>query len=107
MSKYQAKSKGKRRITRQQSFFLSFNPRTIERKYVGSETHLNLGRQYRLRITEDESESVKLKGEFIEVSTPDKLKAKQLVIDWYLENAKIKFHTIALPLIEKFKKHKI
>jgi hypothetical protein len=107
LSKYQAKSKGKRRITRQQSFFLSFNPRTIERKYVGSETHLNLGRQYRLRISEDKFECVKLKGKFIEVSTLDKSKAKQLVNDWNVQNVKIKFHTIALPLIENFKKHKI
>lgn len=94
-------------IIRQQSFFLSFNPRTTERKYVGGETHLYLGRQYRLRITEDTSESVKLKGKFIEVSTLDKSRVKQLVNDWYLQNAKTKFHAIALPLIEKFKKHKI
>jgi predicted metal-dependent hydrolase len=34
-------------IITQQSFFLSFHPKMTERKYVGGETHLYLGRQYR------------------------------------------------------------
>ena len=66
-----------------------------------------LGRQYRLKILQSKIESVKLKGQFIEVSTTDKAGTKQLVNDWYLKTAKSKFYTIALPLIDKFKKHKV
>ena len=37
-------------IIRQQSFFLYFHPKTPARKYISGETHLYLGRQYRLKI---------------------------------------------------------
>jgi len=94
-------------IIRQQSFFLSFHPKTPARRFIGGETHLYLGRQYRLKILQGRIESVKLKGQFIEVETTDKAKVKQLVNDWYLTNAKTKFHSIAQPLIDKFKKHKV
>ena len=94
-------------IIRQQSFFLSFHPKTPARKFISGETHLYLGRQYRLKISQNKIESVKLKGKFIEVSVADKSNAKQLVSEWYLQNARTKFHSIAKPLIEKFKKHKV
>lgn len=94
-------------IIRQQSFFLSFHPKTPARKFISGETHLYLGRQYRLKISQSKMESVKLKGKFIEVAVADKSNAKQLVSEWYLQNAKTKFHSIAKPLIEKFKKHKV
>jgi predicted metal-dependent hydrolase len=94
-------------IIRQQSFFLSFHPKTPARKYISGETHLYLGRQYRLKIFLSNIESVKLKGKFIEVATSDKTRPKTLVNEWYLQNAKTKFHAIAQPLIENFRKHKI
>jgi predicted metal-dependent hydrolase len=94
-------------IIRQQSFFLSFHPKTPARKFIGGETHLYLGRQYRLNIVKIKIESVKLKGKFIEVATTDKSRAKQLVSEWYLQNAKSKFQAIAQPLIDKFKKHNV
>ncbi len=94
-------------IIRQQSFFLAFHPKMTDRKFVGGETHLYLGRQYRLKIINDGIESVKLKGKFIEVTTSDKARVKQLVKDWYLQNAKKKLNSIALELIEKFKKYKV
>ncbi len=94
-------------IIKQQSFFLSFHPKTPVRKFIGGETHLYLGRQYRLKLNNANLESVKLKGKFIEVSTPDKSRIKELVDGWYLQNAKAKFNAIAQPLIDKFKKHKV
>lgn len=94
-------------IIKQKSFFLSFHPKTPTRKYISGETHLYLGRQYRLKIKEGVTESVKLKGKFIEVTSAGKSRAKQLVLDWYLQNAKTKFQILAQPLIEKFRKYKI
>ena len=94
-------------IIRQQSFFLSFHPKTPARKFIGGETHLYLGRQYRLQIQIGKDESVKLKGKFIEVTAREKSRAKDLLNDWYLQHAKTKFHAIAQPLIDKFKKHKV
>lgn len=94
-------------IIKQQSFFLSFQPKTPKRKYISGETHLYLGRQYRLLVQIGEYESVKLKGKFIEVTTSEKSKAKKLLHDWYLQHATSKFHTIAAPLIDKFRKYKV
>ena len=94
-------------IIRQQSFFLPFHPKTTKRKYIGGETHLYLGRQYRLKIEQNKVESVKFKGKFINVMTTDKLRVRQLVNEWYVQHARKKFHTIAQPLIDKFKKHKV
>jgi len=94
-------------IIKQQSFFLSFHPITPARKYIGGETHLYLGRQYRLKILKDNIESVKMKGKFIIVTTEDSTRVKQLLQNWYLLNAKKKFNIIGQPLIVKFKKYKV
>lgn len=94
-------------IIKQQSFFLSFQPKTPPRKFVSGETHLYLGRQYRLKIENAAIETVKLKGRFILVTTPDNVHVKKLVKDWYLRNAAIKVHKFAQPLIEKFRRHNV
>ncbi len=59
-------------IIKQQSFFLTFHPKTPKRKYIAGETHLYLGRQYLLNVAIGNTESVKLKGKFIEVKATDK-----------------------------------
>jgi predicted metal-dependent hydrolase len=94
-------------IIRQQSFFLYFHPKTPARKYISGETHLYLGRQYRLKIIQNNFESVKLKGKYIEATVTDKTSAEHLVGEWYLQNAKLKLRTIAQPLIGNFKKYNI
>ena len=91
-------------ILKQQSFFLSFQPKTPAKKFISGESHLYLGR---LKIVMCNIESVKLKGKFIEVATSDKERAKLLLNGWYLKNATIKLHAIAQPLIDDFKKHKV
>ncbi len=94
-------------IIKQQSFFLSFHPKTTKRKYINGETHLYLGRQYQLKIEESKIESVKLKGKYIEVKTFDKSRAEFLVNQWYLDHTKARFYKIAEPLIEQFRKYKV
>ncbi|MCZ8367955.1 M48 family metallopeptidase [Flavobacterium sp.] len=94
-------------IIKQQSFFLSFQPKTPKRRYISGETHLYLGRQYRLQITIANDESVKLKGKFIEVTALEKSRVKELLNTWYLQHAQTKFHSIAAPLIDKFKKYNV
>jgi predicted metal-dependent hydrolase len=99
-------------IIRQQSFFLYFHPKTPARKFIGGETHLYLGRQYRLKVINDKliikNEEVKLKGRFLEVYSQDKNNVKELIEEWYLSKAKYKFHLIAKPLFENFKsKHNL
>lgn len=47
-------------ILRQQAFFASFEPRTTARQYISGETHLYLGRQYRLKLEPGAHPEVKL-----------------------------------------------
>ncbi|CAN5441124.1 SprT family zinc-dependent metalloprotease [soil metagenome] len=81
-------------ILKQQSYFLSFHPLTPARRYVSGETHLYLGKQYRLKIIVGKEETVKLKGAFIFVYTKtkdDKKRVKHLMNEWYRDNASVKF----------------
>jgi predicted metal-dependent hydrolase len=93
-------------IIKQQSFFLSFQPKTPQRQYISGETHLYLGRQYRLKIISDElkvkCEVVKLKGQFLEVFTSDISKTKELVNKWYLEKANEKIRPLAQKIFNDF-----
>jgi len=94
-------------IIKQQGFFLSFLPRTPEKKYVSGETHLYMGRQYRLKITEAKSNSVHFSGRFFEVQTKKKSSTKSLLRQWYRERAKMKFAEIAEPWIKRFEKYDV
>lgn len=94
-------------IIKQQSFFLSFYPKTPTRKYIGGETHLYLGRQYRLKIDYGVPETVKIKGRYIEVRAKEQTRVKELVTQWYLQHAQTKFPPIAQPLIDKFKVYEV
>ena len=93
-------------IIKQQSFFLTFHPKNTVRKYIAGETHLYLGRQYLLKIINDElnntNEGVKLKGKFLLVFTNDKERVKSLVEAWYLQKANEKFNQMAKPLFTSF-----
>jgi len=94
-------------IIKQQGFFLAFHPKATERKYISGETYLYLGRQYLLKIELRKIESVKLKGKYLCVKTADKANVKRLMNDWYMKHAKSKFHSIAQPIIDKFKKYNV
>ncbi len=94
-------------ILRQQRFFLPFHPKTAPKRYVSGETHLYLGRQYRLKVTEGKRKEVKLKGGFIGLTCPDQDKAGEVLKTWYLEKAKVRFEAYAEPWIERFKKYDV
>jgi predicted metal-dependent hydrolase len=89
----------------QQSYFLSFEPRLTERKYISGETHLYLGKQYRLKIIESDAETIKLKGQFLHVFTTEKENIKQNIKKWYSDRARVIFNQLAEPLTESFKKY--
>jgi predicted metal-dependent hydrolase len=88
-------------VIRQFLHFEQFRPRSPKRRYVGGETHLYLGRQYRLKLIRDTSEGVKLKGAFLIVTTANRYAphVKRLVWAWYREKGDNRiterFHAIA------------
>ena len=80
-------------ILRQLNYFRQFDPRTPVRCYVNGETHLYLGRQYRLKLTEGTENSVKLiRGCFyitMDSTTPNS--ARKLLDKWYRKKAELHF----------------
>lgn len=81
-------------IRRQQQYFIQFLPRTPDRQYVAGETHLYLGRQYRLKVVPHVQATVKLVRGFILVQThrPERSEVtRELVEAWYRERAHTKF----------------
>ncbi len=76
-------------IIKQQQYFNQFIPRTPERNFILGETHLYLGRQYRLKIVPVPSNIVKLsRGKFL-IFTENKQAdhIKSLLDNWYYEKA--------------------
>ena len=81
-------------VLRQQRYFAQFLPRTPERRFVSGETHLYLGRQYRLKVVPHVQAGVKLIRGFILVQThrPDRPDVTRALVEaWYRERAHVKF----------------
>ena len=93
-------------IKRQIAYFDQFNPRTPERKYVGGESHLYLGRKYRLKLERSDTNNVLLKNGyfFIEATSNQPEHIKYLLDSWYKRRAKIYLSKIFDDCYENFKK---
>jgi predicted metal-dependent hydrolase len=86
-------------IIRQLMHFEQFRPRSPARRYLGGETHLYLGRQYRLKLRKSPEEEVKLKGAFLYVASPkhrEPHEVKRLVSGWYREKGRAR-------IVDRFK----
>ena len=94
-------------IIRQQLDFLSYQPLTPPRKYINGETHLYLGRQYKLRIEEDSQNDVKLLRGRLLVSRKSKTKVENLLMEWYREKAQIHFENTLQKILPLFRKYGI
>lgn len=89
-------------ILRQRRYFETFGVATTPRRYVSGETHLYLGRQYMLRVTQSEINAVHYQNNIIEVECRHKRDAATLLLTWYRQRAKIKFPEYAEPIIGQF-----
>lgn len=81
-------------IAKQRRHFCKFQPLPGEKRFVAGETHLYLGRQYRLRIHEAQTASVKLVGRFFHVSVSDRSDVRSIAdaMDrWYRSHAEAIF----------------
>ncbi|RNA65774.1 M48 family peptidase [Prosthecochloris sp. ZM_2] len=81
-------------ILGQQHYFKQFNPKTPLRCYVNGETHLYLGRKYRLRLVDGKENSVRLmRGRFLVAmqGEPTSEAARKLLDNWYREKARLHF----------------
>ncbi len=91
-------------IAKQRAYFEQFHPLPHKKQYISGETHLYLGRQYRLKIQSSAAESVKLKGSYLHVATAnrdDAVQVERLLDDWYRTHAKDIFQTRLLQCLDK------
>ncbi|OSY87653.1 metal-dependent hydrolase [Tenacibaculum holothuriorum] len=92
-------------ILKQQDYFLSFEPRITNRKFVSGETHYYLGRQYQLKVINSDINKVKYTGRFIEIYVTERGNVKEQLQQWYREKAEIWLKKLADKHIERFKKY--
>lgn len=81
-------------IIKQLNYFKQFTPKTPSRSYVNGETHLYLGKQYRIKITVGTDDGVKLSRGFFLITCKDEATpeiAQKLLNKWYLERAALQF----------------
>ncbi len=81
-------------ISRQLAEFERYRPRTPARQYINGESHLYLGRQYRLKLVPGDAVSVKLTRGQLLVTLPGELspaRVKALLHRWYLDRARAVF----------------
>jgi len=89
-------------------YFNEYRPPVIEKKYESGESVKYLGRQYRLKVKQDNYAGVKLANGYIILNVIDDkniLHKKEILDNWYKEKSRIKFNEIfekLFPLIQKY-----
>lgn len=77
-------------ILKQLRGFEQYHPLPRPKRYVGGETHLYLGRQYRLKLSTGK-DGVRLRGQFFHVTTADRTdtgRIAELLEGWYRRHAR-------------------
>ena len=94
-------------ILRQKRYFESFGTPTTERQYISGESHLYLGRQYMLRVTESNRNTVNYTNNILEIECRKKEEAGKVLQKWYTERAKIKIPEYSNHIIEQFSSYNV
>lgn len=93
-------------ISRQLAEFERYRPRTPARQYINGESHLYLGRQYRLKLMQGDTSDVKLTRGQLLVSLPGESapdRVKVLLHRWYLDRARAVFSDVLDASLRHFK----
>ncbi|MFZ5561789.1 MAG: M48 family metallopeptidase [Pseudomonadota bacterium] len=93
-------------ISRQLTEFDRYKPRTPSRQYIGGETHLYLGRQYRLKVEKSDDPGVKLqRGQLIVTcpGQPEPALIQAQLHRWYLDRAHMVFADVLQSCLTHFK----
>ena len=78
-------------ILKQLDYFAQFQPLPPPKQYVSGETHYYLGRQYRLKVTQDCNQTVKLVGRYLHIAVADpsdKGRVAERLQLWYRQHAR-------------------
>ena len=97
-------------ISKQLAEFERYRPRTPARQYIGGESHLYLGRQYRLKLLVGDTPGVKLaRGQFLvslpatSDSLPNRERVKAMLRRWYLDKARAVYSNVLDEILPRFK----
>lgn len=93
-------------ISRQLAEFQRYSPRTPQRQYLSGETHLYLGRQYRLKLVAGEPATVRMSRGQLVVTMPgnsDPERVKAMLQRWYLDHAKAVFTEVLNECLPRFR----
>lgn len=93
-------------ISRQIADFQRYSPRTPQRQYVSGETHLYLGRQFRLRVAAGEPASVRMNRGQLMVTMPGKTdpdRVRMMLHRWYLDHARQVFGEVLNQCLPQFR----
>ena len=97
-------------ILKQLNFFEKLQPLTPLRKYINGETHLYLGKQYKLKIRKSLQSDVKIQNGYIIVRTNPQYNQKQIIHtieEWYKESAKLIIGKIFDEMIGEFQSKRL
>lgn len=96
-------------IIKQLDYFNSFRPLIPSRRFVSGETHLYLGRQYRLKVVSSDQNIVKAySGQLWIYSTKITQKVlAEALYKWYKEKASLLFKKILLEVLPRFRRYNI
>ena len=96
-------------IAKHLDYFINLKPKVTPRQFVSGETHLYLGRRYKLKIIIDNKEKVvATRGNIVVYSKfRDSDRIKNLVEKWYKEKADEHFTKSLNKCFEKFNKYNL
>lgn len=96
-------------IVEKQDWFAKFPKAPPPRQYLGGETHLYLGRRYRLKIEKSDSCRVTVDGGYIRVLTKNLQSTfvKKLLNEWFRDKAKLQFKKIFDDCVKKYAKSNV
>jgi predicted metal-dependent hydrolase len=92
-------------ILRQLKDFERFQPRTPPRHYVNGESHLYLGRQYRLKIVLAGSAEVRVERGHLSISLPapaSSERVREVLQRWYRDRARLHFEEALDAILPRF-----
>ena len=93
-------------IKRQIAYFSQFEPRTPDRRFVGGESHMYLGKKYRLKIQDSARDKVLLKNGYfhVECTRNDPSHIRRLIEKWYRRYSTVHLSKIFEDCWEAFSK---
>jgi len=94
-------------IIKQTGYFKENSFKPEEMHFISGETHLYLGKQYRLKIIPSDDNFIKLKNGYFIINCTDRDNIEALLNNWYKEKAELNYTIQLDKCFEKFRNFEI